>query len=184
PADSWAHQMLLEELYKLADAGELISVERDCHDVELTGLLSHVSDSLIAMHLFTNEGDFDGIAIFKFDQIEEVYWGNREHKAIQLLIDQSVELPHIEVAHDDFFSAIVELNAKYPSICVHSAHAESRYDIAHIEDYDHDWCKILTFSPMKSLSRTYKLIQSQSISRIVVESPYQNGIVRLHSQGL
>ena len=173
--------MLLSELTLLADSRELVSIERDCHDEELTGFVCYLSDSLVTMQLFANDGNYQGFAAFEFDQISEVFWGNREHKAIRHLIDgrESPKQPQLEST--DFASAIIELNQHYPSVCLHSSSDEDLYDIAHIEAIDERWCKLLTFSTMKSLSRTYKIIRTELITRIVVDSPYQNSIVELHS---
>lgn len=174
--------MLLSELQQLTDSRELVSIERDCHDEELTGLISYLSDSLVTMQLFANEGDYEGFAAFEFDQISEVFWGNREHKAIRHLIDSKQAPKEVKLESSDFASAIAELNQNYSSLCLHSSNDEDRYDIAHIEASDEHWCKILTFSTMKSLSRTYKMIKTELITRVVVDSPYQNSIVELHSR--
>lgn len=176
--------MLLQELEKLAAANELISIERNCHDEELTGLLCHVSDSLITMHLFANAGDYEGFAAFEFDQIEELFWGNREHKAIRMLVDARPAPENVNLDSIDFANAIDELNRSHPSLCLHSSNSEDRYDIAHIEERDDNWCKILTFSTMKSLSRTYKMIKTDLITRVLVNSPYQIDIVYLHDSEL
>ncbi|MEM8671692.1 MAG: hypothetical protein AAGG48_29510 [Planctomycetota bacterium] len=176
--------MLLQELEKLAAANELVSIERNCHDEELTGLLCHVSDSLITMHLFASAGDYEGFAVFEFDQVEEMFWGNREHRAIRLLVDARGAPQNVNLESTDFASAIDELNRSYASLCLHSSNDEDHYEIAHIEERDDNWCKIQTFSPMKSLSRTYKMIKTDLITRVVVNSPYQIDIVNLHDSEL
>ncbi len=173
--------MLLTELQSLVESCELISIERDCHDEELTGFIRYLSDSLVTMQLFDNEGNYEGFAAFEFSQISEVFWGNREHKAIRHLIDSKPAPKEVRLESTDFASAIQELNQQFPSLCLHSSNDEDRYEIAHIEASDEDWCKILAFSTMKSLSRTFKLIKRDVITRVVVDSPYQNAIVDLHS---
>ena len=80
----------------------------------------------------------------------------------------------------NLFDAIRELNKTHPSVCLHSSNDEDRYDIGKIEKCDENWCKLLTFSTMKTLSRTLKLIRTDLITRVVVDSPYQNSIVSLH----
>lgn len=173
--------MLLPELRKLADSNELISIKRDCHDEELTGLISYLSDSLVTMQLFANEGEYEGFAAFEFSQIEEVFWGDREHKAIRHLIDSKQASKPIELESTDFASAMAELNQQHSSLCLHSSNDEDSYDIAHIEAFDENWCKILTFSTMKTLSRAHKMIKTELVTRVVVDSPYQHSIVELHS---
>ena len=43
----------------------------------------------------TEDGVFDGFTIFETTQIDEVYWGNREHLAITHLASKStsIEVP-------------------------------------------------------------------------------------------
>jgi hypothetical protein len=45
------------------------------------------------MSLYDSTGGFDGFTIFETDQINEVCWGNREHKAIELLVNNSSSKP-------------------------------------------------------------------------------------------
>lgn len=173
--------MLLAELQNLAKTRELVSIARDCHDEEVTGFVEFVSEDLVTMQLFDNAGLYVGFAVFEFDQICEVFWGNREHRALRQLIDSREPPPAVELEADDFLSAVFELNDRFPSVCLHPADDEDHYEIANIEACDEDWCRILTFSPMKTLSRTSKLIRTESITRVVVQSAYQDSIVALHS---
>ena len=176
--------MLLDELKQLAQNNELVSITRNCHDEELTGLLRTVSDSIVTISLFGNEGGYEGFAVFEFNQIEELYWGNREHKAIRNLVDSHVIPDFPSLNSDNFLDALKELNKTYQSVCLHSSNDEDRYEIGKIERLNKNWCKLLTFSTMKTLSRMQKIIRTDLITRVVVDSPYQNSIVSLHSTGL
>lgn len=176
--------MLLEELQQLSEEQELVSIARDCHDEEITGFVESVSPSLVSMQLFDNAGLYLGFAVFEFDQICEVFWGNREHAALRHLIDGRESPPPVALESDEFLPAVFELCDRFDSVCLHPADDEDHYEIATIEACDEDWCKILTFSPMKTLSRTTKLIRTESIARVVVQSPYQESIVALHAMDL
>ena len=176
--------MLLKELKKLKLQSEVISIERSCHDEELTGRLCDINERIISMCLFTNEGNFDGYTVFPIDQVIEVYWGNREHQAISQLMSKSSSPPHFEITKKDFHEIILELNYHHSSLSFHEANNEDSFDMGVIEDHDDDWIKIHTFSNKKTLSRMHKLIMWADISRVVVNSPYQNKIVDLHSSGI
>ena len=173
--------MLLTELENLSASSELISIDRNCHDEELTGIVCFVSDTVISMQLFSDGGFYRGFAVFEFDQVAEVYWGNREHRAIRHLIDQNSRPEPIVLSSTSFLESMLELNEKYSSVSIHSSNDEDRFDIAKIVSSDENWCKIQTFSAKRTLSPMTKIIKTELITRIVVESPYQNQIVELHS---
>jgi hypothetical protein len=176
--------MLVPELKKLKLQSELISIERDCHDEELTGIICDINENITSMHLYTDDGAYDGFTVFKTEQIIEVFWGNREHQAISHLISQAEFVTTPKFESKEFQDIIIELGTKFESICFHVEDNEEKYDIGKIVKYDDDWMKIHTYAITKSLSRMYKLILREPISRIVINSPYQNKIVGLHATGL
>ena len=176
--------MIISELKKLKLQGELVSIERNCHDEELTGLISLVNEEIIAMNIYTDDGDFEGFTVFETGQITEVFWGNREHKAISNLVSKSkIELP-VELESEDFQGTISELSKKFGNLCIHEGGNEDKYEIAEIDSMDDEWLKIHTYGIKRSLSRMYKILLRDSVSRIVVNSPYQNKIVGLHTEDL
>ncbi len=176
--------MLVPELKKLKLQSQLVSIERDCHDEELTGYICDIDDQITSMHLFDNDGVYEGFTVFETEQITEVYWGNREHLAIAHLASQNAPKTTPKLESKDFQEIITEFNSKHESLCFHAGGNEDAYDIASITEFDDTWFKLKTFSIKKSLSPLHKLILRESITRIVVNSPYQNKIVELHSAKL
>lgn len=176
--------MLVEELNIHANNKELISVERDCHDEELTGYILKADDNLVLMTLVDCDGIFEGFSVFKTDQITEVFWGNREHQALSILSSSVPSLPPPSFESSELEDIIIEASQEFSSVCLHSSHDEDNFDIAEIEAHDEEWLKIYTFGVKRTLSRMKKLMKIDAISRVVVDSPYQNGIVELHSKGL
>ena len=126
------------------------------------------------MHLYTDDGDYDGFTVFETGQITEVFWGNREHRAISHLVAKGEAAIAPTFKSNEFQDIIIELNTEFENLCFHESGCEDNFDIGYIENHDEKWLKIHTFSVKKSLSRMYKLILRDSISRIVINSPYQN----------
>ncbi len=176
--------LLIPELKKLQLQSEVISLERNCHDEELTGIICRIDDNITTMHLYTDDVDYGGFTAFETDQITEIYWGNREHQAISHLISEGKAVKKPKLESKRFQDIIIELGTKNKSVCFHMGSCEGKFDIGQIVKYDHEWLKIYTFGIKKSLSRMYKLILRESVSRIVIDSPYQNKIVGLHASGL
>ncbi len=175
--------MLVTELKKLKLQSELISIERNCHTDELTGFIEKINDEYILMSLYSGEGVYEGLSLFETDQVEEVFWGNREHKAIAHLINSSrATVP--KLVSKTFQDAILELNDKYESLCFYKIHGEDNFDIGKIEDHDEDWFKMRTYGIRRTLSRMQKITLREDISRVEVDSPYQKQIVDLHKVDL
>jgi hypothetical protein len=171
--------MLLTELTLLKNSNELISIERDCHDEELTGYLIIVSENIIGMNLIDNDGVFEGFTLFETAQINEVFWGNREHKAIDSLANKVPRPVAPQILSTEFQPAVLEIEKLFSSISIHSHHSEDKFDLGEIIKSDDEWVKICTFGTKKTLSRMNKLFLRECISRVVVNSPYQNKIVEL-----
>jgi len=173
--------MLLRELHKLQLQQKLISIDRGCHNEELTGFLVKATESYVLLQLFTDDGDYDGLSLFEIDQIEEVFWGNREHEAIAALIDKSkpANLPKLET--ESFTEAMRELIDKFSSVMVFTHHDEDNFSIAQVTEQDDEWLKLYTFGPKRSLSRLNQLVRKDNVSRLSVDSPYQRNIEALHN---
>jgi len=176
--------MLIPELKKLKLKSELVSVERDCHDEELTGFICEINNEVTTMTLYDDDGTYNGFTVFETDQITEVFWGNREHRAISNLISQTKLVKAPVIAAKAFVDIVIELNEKSDSICIHMSGNEDTYYLGKIEKYDEKWINMKNLGVKKTLSPMHKIFLRESISRVVVDSPYQKGIVQLHTTNL
>jgi len=176
--------MLLKELKKIILKKELITLRRSCADDDLTGTIIDANENIVIMCLWSDEGDFEGITVFEIDQIDEVLWGNREHQAITHLMEKAGSVPSFNLKSQDLESAIFELFSQYEYLCIYHESGEDSFDICSLVENDGVWLKILTYGPMRTLSRLNKLVKLEDFLRVTVDSPYQNGIVELHSTKL
>ena len=172
--------LMIKELKGLILKSELVSLSRDCWDQELTGHLCKVNDNFIAMHLFTDEGYYDGFTVFETDQVTEVYWGNREHQAIAKLIAKNEHIKTPTFNSLVFSQVVIELESKFSSMSFYYGETEEQFEVGRIEAYDEEWLKVKTFGVKRTLSPKYILFQRDEITRVEVNSPYQNNLVELH----
>ena len=56
--------MLITKLLRLKLQSELVSIERYCHDEELTGFICDANDEITSMTLYDNEGNYIGFTVF------------------------------------------------------------------------------------------------------------------------
>ncbi|GEM_PF-3638732 len=173
--------MLIKELKKLKAKEELVTIIRTCDGEGLTGCLTQVNENYVAMHLYNDDGKYDGFTIFETYQIEEVLWGNREHKAIDYLINKGEPIITPRLKTRAFQNAILEVSKKYGCLMLYKSYTDDMFDIVDILGHDDDWLKVQTYGTKQSLSRMTKLIERYDICRVTVNSAYQKDIVNLHS---
>lgn len=174
------YKMLVSELKKLKLQNELITLRRTASDEDITGTVEFINKEVTVICQYTDEGEYDGYAVFYTGQIYEVLWGNREHKGIAALVAQYGKKAPFKATGDSFVKLLQSLNDNYNSLSVYTDGGSS-FDLARIEKMSGDWLKINSYGPKKSLSGLTKLIQFEDIERIDVDSPYQNRIVELHN---
>ncbi len=175
--------ILVKELKELQLKSEVAGIARDCSDNIHYGYICKVGNDYAAMHLYMSDGTYGGISVFKLEQITEVLWGNRNAKArahINLKTSQP-ETPSFKA--NGFNDLILEFNEKYSSLEIYSDNDED-FHVGKVISHDDDWIKITTIGEKSSLSQGYALLERDSILRIMVNSPYQTGIMELHELGL
>lgn len=172
--------MIIPELKKLKLQEELISIKRDCSEDDLIGVVEFVTDEVLALRLYTEDGMFDGFTLFEIDQITEVLWGDREHKAIALLTQKYGEKRRLTVTGQSLVEIAIELSRIKSSIYLYHNYNEDNLDLCKIISSDEEWLKLETFGTIDTLSKSTKLIQTASVFRVTVDSPYQDKIIELH----
>jgi hypothetical protein len=176
--------MIIPELKKLKLQEELVSISRDCSEDDLTGFVEFVTDEVVALRLYTEEGLFDGFTLFEINQITQVNWGDREHKALALLTQKYGEKRRLSVTGQTLPEIAIELSNSKSSVYLYYDFNEDNLDLCKIISSDEEWLKLDTFGTSDTLSRSIKLIQASSVLRITVDSPYQNKMVELHQSEL
>jgi hypothetical protein len=172
--------MIIPELKKLKLQEELISIKRDCSEDDLIGVVEFVTDEVLALRLYTEDGLFDGFTLFEIDQITEVLWGDREHKAIALLTQKYGEKRRLTVTGQSLVEIAIELSRIKSSIYLYHNYNEDNLDLCKIISGDEEWLKLETFGTIDTLSKSTKLIQTASVFRVTVDSPYQDKIIELY----
>ncbi len=174
--------MLVQQLKKLKLKNELVTVIRGYADGDLTGTIEGINDEVLTLCQYTDEGVFDGYTCFFLDQVDEVIWGNREHQAISVLIDETQNKPKYRLTAKSFKELLIEANATYDSVGIYNETVDDQFDIAQIEAFSESWLKYTAFGPKRTLSKLHKLVKADDVSRIEVDAPYQNNIMKLHQK--
>jgi len=171
--------MLLSELKRIVEDQTLFTVVNTTGD-ETTGYALKVSEELVMMAQYTEEGIFDGYSIFALDQIAEFYWGDRYHESVERLIDKKIKCVTPDITLDTLESAIVEANQSYEAMAFYETGDSQTFDVAEVLAIQDGWIKLYCFGNKKNLSRTYRVIDIDNYIKIEFDTPYINSVVALH----
>ncbi len=175
--------MFLSELKQLKLRSQPVRLQRDCHDDDLEGVLSVVTDDFIGMHLYTVDGAYDGFCLFKLEQVTEITWDKPAHRNLAILINNQPPVNTPKLKSKTFLAALQELNDSHDCLCLHNYDNEDFFDVAHILDADEYWFKLAAYGNTETAGPAQKMVRIDDISRVVVNSPYQNNVMALHRGG-
>jgi hypothetical protein len=177
--------MIVKKINQLKNKKELISIERrSVTDEEIMGYVQFNNSEVIVVRTFTNEGYFDGFSLFEIDQINEIFWGNREHKSINNLIKENKEKrPEYpsNFSFENFKDGLIAIASYYDFIEIFCENFSARnFDIAKILEHDEEWLKLDCLGNKNTLSKMKRLLKIENITRIDFDTPYTKNIMKLH----
>lgn len=171
--------MLLEELQKLADAREIVTIERsETRESDVVGMILHAGVEVCAVLQLWTDGRYDGVTYFPTEQITEVYWGGRELACTRHL----AKVPHVgtdALADVSSFARVVDTVGRERVIALYTGDGDS-ITIAEVLETDDDWLKLGCYGSFKTLSTSIKLIRREAVTRIEVDTPFVKDLVSLY----
>ncbi|MCL6269573.1 hypothetical protein M3P05_06415 [Sansalvadorimonas sp. 2012CJ34-2] len=176
--------MLLNELTALKKASELVTIVLDSCTDQLTGIIHTTNNRVTALVLYCEEGEYQGWTFFETDQINEIYWGDREHRAIASLIDNNLQRVLPIKNNATFSSCVVELGRRLECVGLYTFREEEGFDLVKIVDFSSEWLKVMAYGTKSTLSSGWKIIPREEVCRIEIDSPYINKTAQLHKSGL
>ncbi|WP_281649241.1 hypothetical protein [Parendozoicomonas sp. Alg238-R29] len=174
--------MLVKELESLKAAGELITLHLEGDEEALTGIVHTVNNRVTAMILFSDNGDYEGWTLLDTSSVTDLFWGNREHRAIARLIDTSFERVLPMKSRMSFDHSVVELGCRLECIGMFTCadEGDEHFTMGRVLEYDGHWLKVQTLGAKDTLSLGWKMIPRENVVRIEVDSPYMNRLLMLH----
>ena len=175
--------MLEQELEMLKSTAEVVFLYL-CGDEEpLTGIIHTANNRVTAMILFNDNGEYEGWTVFETENVTQLVWGNREHRALSQLIDTSLQRVLPLKGKMSFTQNMVELGSRLECIALYiQGENGDSYEIVKVTGFDVRWLKIHTFGSKETLSKGWKLIPRDDVIRIEVDTPYMNRMLLLHRE--
>ncbi len=175
--------MLLErQLKELIVRQALVEVNReelteDC----MTGVIIEESMNFLYLRKFTDEGQYDGVAVMRKDDLSRIQWGGRERDAIARLISRNPPPPkRPKLKLDTFRSIIPQLSAHFGCVTVYTEELDP--EICHtgeLLDMDSECLLLHQYGNLQSLDRSHVMLNFADITLVESDSSYERTLLSL-----
>jgi hypothetical protein len=173
-------------LQELQTSGELVLIYRERTEGNSARLcrINAVSTFAVYATNFNDDGEYDGIMIFRTDDITRVRWGDNELEAQRILVARAKDIPVTPKLDLDNISKIVESVQKhfgYVSIATEEINDTVVY-IGEVVSVDEAFLVLNEYGFKDTLERSMLILRTPEITRIDADDKYQKTILYLHTQ--
>ena len=173
-------------LQELQSSGELVNIYREHTEGNSARLcrINAVSSFAVYATNFNDDGEYDGIMVFRADDITRLRWGDNELEAQRHLIERVKDIFVAPELNLDSISAIVESVQKhfgYVSIATEEINDEVIY-IGEVVSVDQDFLVLNEYGAKDTLERSMLILRTPEVTRVDADDKYLKTILYLHTQ--
>ncbi len=178
--------VLDKHLQDFQSSGELVLIFRERTEGKSARLcrINAVSSFAVYATNFNDDGEYDGIMVFRIDDITRVRWGDNELEAQRVLVERIKNIPVAPELDLENIPKIVESVQKhfgYVSIAAEEIDDEVIY-IGEVVSVDEDFLVLNEYGFKDTLERSTSILRTPEVTRIDADSKYQRTILYLHTQ--
>ncbi len=173
-------------LQELQKSGELVLIFRERTEGKSARLcrINAVSDFAVYATNFNDDGEYDGVMVFRTDDITRARWGDNELEAQRVLVERVKDIPFAPELNLDDIPKIVESVQKhfgYVSIATEELNDEVIY-IGEVVSVDDDFLVLNEYGSKDTLERSMLILRTPEVTRIDADDKYLRTILYLHTQ--
>ena len=173
-------------LQELRSSGELVNIYREHTEGNSARLcrINAVSSFAVYATNFNDDGEYDGIMVFRTDDITRARWGDNELEAQRRLVERVKDIPVAPELNLESISEIVKSVQKhfgYVSIATEEINDEVIY-IGEVVSVDGDFLVLNEYGSKDTLERSMLILRTPEITRVDADDKYLRTILYLHTQ--
>jgi hypothetical protein len=173
-------------LHELQSSGELVNIYREHTEGNSARLcrINAVSSFAVYATNFNDDGEYDGIMVFRTDDITRIRWGDNELEAQRHLVERVKDIPAaLELDLDDIPKIVqsVQKHFGYVSIATEEINDEVIY-IGEVVSVDEDFLVLNEYGAKDTLERSMLILRTPEVTRIDADDKYLRTILYLHTQ--
>lgn len=161
-----------------------VDIFTDHYNESLFGFIRNFNDNFLLLEHYSDEGFYNGIVIFRRQDITRIRWDNNEIRSAFNIITRQVEIKELVAINIDSIESIIKSigNAfKYVSFQIQDINSNWTI-IGQVQEMDTDTIVIKEFGTMSSLDRGMLMISIADITRIDAGGIYENNLMKIHKK--
>jgi hypothetical protein len=171
-------------LKKLQTEKSFVDIFTDLFNESFYGFIRQFNDDFLLLEHYNDDGLFNGIIVFKREDITRIKWANNDINSAHKIINkhdqekniESIKLDSLEVILKSISKAFKHVNINIQNIdngmCI----------IGEIEEMDAESIVIKEFGSRSSLDRGRIMFAIEDITRIDAGGLYENGLLKVHKK--
>jgi hypothetical protein len=161
-----------------------VDIFTDYYDESLFGFIIKFNDNFLLLEHYSEEGFYNGIVIFRRQDITRIRWDNNEiRSAFNIIIRQEQIKELVEINIDSIESIIKSVSKAFECVSFQIQNINTDWTIiGQVEEMDDDTIVIKEFGTMSSLDRSMLMISIADITRVDAGGIYENNLMKIHKK--
>jgi hypothetical protein len=161
-----------------------VDIFTDHYDESFFGFVRVFNDNFLLLEHYNEDGFYNGIVIFKRQDITRIRWDNNEIKSASKLITRQVQIKELAGISIDSIESIIKSVDKafgYVSLKIQDINSDWII-IGQIQEIDGDTIVIKEFGTMATLDRGVLMLSIVDITRVDAGGLYENNLMKIHGK--
>jgi len=173
-AESTLTKLLIEDI--------LVDVYTDHYDESLYGFVRNFNDKYLLLENYDDNGFYDGIIVFRREDITRIKWNNNSIKRQDQLITRHKQIEDFaNIKIDSLENILKSIGDSYDCLTIMIQDIESDWAIVgQVIEMDDDTIIVYEFGTMSTLDRGILMISSADVTRIGAGSIYEKNLLQTH----
>lgn len=175
-ADKTLETLQTKEIY--------VDIFTDHYDESFFGFVRVFNDHFLLLEHYNDDGFYNGIIVFKRQDITRIRWDNNEIKSASKIItrqEQIIELADIRIDSIESIIKSIEKAFGYISLKIQDLNSDWII-IGQIQEMDTDTIVIKEFGTMSTLDRSMLMLSLADITRVDAGGLYENNLMKIHGK--
>ena len=156
----------------------------DHYDESFFGFVRVFNDSFLLLEHYNEDGFYNGIIIFKRQDITRIRWDNNEIRSASRIITRNEQIKELSSISIDSIDSIIKSVDKafgYISLKIQDINSDWII-IGQIQEIDTETIVIKEFGTPSSLDRGMLMLSIDDITRVDAGGLYENNLMKIHGK--
>ncbi|MBE0663156.1 MAG: hypothetical protein IH597_11910 [Bacteroidales bacterium] len=171
-------------LETLQTKGIFVDVFTDHYDESFFGFIRVFNNNFILLENYSDDGFYNGVIIFRRQDITRIRWGNNEIKSASKIITRQEQIKELaDISVDSIESIIKSIDKAFGYVSLQIQDINSAWTIiGQLQEMDSETIVIKEFGTMSTLDRGMLMLSIADITRVDAGGLYENNLMKIHGK--